>query len=93
VAGAKSSLRTLPGVVDVQSLPGASGQAIFRIQGGDGADLCPAIYGLATSKQWPVRELRADRQTLESVFNQLATAEIHPDQDRVESKRSTDYAD
>ncbi|HRW10669.1 MAG TPA: hypothetical protein P5121_36460 [Caldilineaceae bacterium] len=37
------------------------------------ADLCPAIYQLASGKGWPVRELHSDRQTLENVFSRLAT--------------------
>ena len=36
-------------------------------------DLCPAIYDLARREDWPVRELRRDVRTLETVFNQLAT--------------------
>jgi hypothetical protein len=36
------------------------------------SDLCHAIFQLASQQQWPVRELRSDRQTLESVFNRLA---------------------
>ncbi len=39
-----------------------------------GADLCPAIYSLAREEDWPVRELRRDVRTLETVFNELATA-------------------
>jgi len=38
------------------------------------ADLCPAIYGLAREEGWPVRELRRDVRTLETVFNELAVA-------------------
>ena len=40
----------------------------------EGADLCPAIYRLAQEHAWPLRELRRDVRTLETVFNQLATA-------------------
>jgi hypothetical protein len=46
----------------------------YRVLGNDGeADLCPAIYDLARQEGWPVRELRQDVRTLESVFNELAT--------------------
>ena len=34
---------------------------------------CPAVYDLARHSGWPVRELRRDARTLETVFNQLAT--------------------
>jgi ABC-2 type transport system ATP-binding protein len=37
-------------------------------------DLRPAIFGLAQEKHWPVKELRRDARTLETVFNDLATA-------------------
>ena len=42
--------------------------------GQDQADLCPAIYELARQENWPLRELRRDVRTLETVFNELATA-------------------
>jgi hypothetical protein len=42
--------------------------------GADGFDLCPAIYNLAQEEGWPLRELRRDVRTLETVFNELATA-------------------
>jgi ABC-2 type transport system ATP-binding protein len=46
----------------------------YRVLGTDGeTDLCPAIYDLARGEDWPVRELRHDVRTLESVFNELAT--------------------
>ena len=37
-------------------------------------DLCPAIYNLAREAGWPLRELRRDVRTLETVFNELAMA-------------------
>lgn len=47
----------------------------YRILGADAdADLCPAIYDVAREKEWPLRELRQDVRTLESVFNELATS-------------------
>jgi len=60
--------------------PGLHPQAVsrfptYRVLGEDGdADLCPAIYDLARQEDWPVRELRQDVRTLESVFNELATS-------------------
>ena len=46
----------------------------YRIHGRDNGDLCPVIYDLARHENWPVRELRNDIRTLETVFNELATA-------------------
>ncbi|MCB8984118.1 MAG: ATP-binding cassette domain-containing protein [Ardenticatenaceae bacterium] len=67
-------LKKLPGVRAVEKLPASNGHATYRVQGADDVDLCPAIYQLAAAQQWPVRELCQDVQTLESVFNQMATA-------------------
>jgi hypothetical protein len=42
------------------------------VRGDEGADLCPAVFELAKRTDWPVRELRNEVRTLESVFNDLA---------------------
>ena len=70
---AESTLHALEGVVDVALRGGANGRShTYHITGDENTDLTPAIYQLAAQKQWPVRELRHDVQTLESVFNRLA---------------------
>jgi ABC-2 type transport system ATP-binding protein len=68
-------LNALNGVRAVDVFPTSDGDG-YRISGTDGADLRPAIYDLARDRGWPLRELRRDVRTLESVFNELATAEI-----------------
>ena len=70
---ARDALVAIPGVtqVDVEWVP--DGQA-YRIQGGDGRDLRPAVYELARDEGWALRELRRDVRTLETVFNELVTA-------------------
>ena len=72
VEAADEALRTLEGVTDVMLVRPGNGRFTYRIVGSDNADLTPAIYQLAAQHQWPVRELRPDVQTLESVFNKLA---------------------
>lgn len=72
VDNATNALKGLKGVNQVQQQPGANGHMAYRIIGKENADLCPAIYQLANQHQWPLRELRSDRQTLESVFSKLA---------------------
>lgn len=67
------ALKALPGVRSVEATLVPDGHE-FRIRGSDGADLRPAIYELAREKNWPLRELRRDVRTLETVFNELATA-------------------
>ena len=76
VEGIGEALRGLEGVVAVESVHPKSargnGHPTYRIQGQGGVDLCPIIYDLARKHGWPVRELRPDVRTLETVFNQLA---------------------
>jgi ABC-2 type transport system ATP-binding protein len=75
VAGAKKKLKQIDGVHGVEALEPVDGRFTYRVQGDQQADLCPAIYKVAVENGWPVRELRPDLQTLESVFNKLAVAE------------------
>jgi len=66
-------LTALPGVQMVEPHPTADG-AEYWIQGVADTDLRPAVYRLAREGGWPVKELRRDVRTLETVFNELATA-------------------
>lgn len=75
VSGLNNLVMELPGVVDVETTESSDGYPAYRVQGETEADLCPALFELALQNSWPVRELRRDVQTLESVFNRLATAE------------------
>ncbi len=70
--GAERALKALSGVRRVDAIRSSDGHPGFRVAGQDGADLCPAIFALAHQNGWPVRELRRDVRTLETVFNQLA---------------------
>jgi ABC-2 type transport system ATP-binding protein len=72
--GLDRSLKALKGVSQVESLRTPDGYPGYRIVGQDQTDLCPAIYDLARQENWPLRELRRDVRTLETVFNELATA-------------------
>ena len=72
VDNAANALKGLKGVNQVQQQPSGNGHVTYRIIGKEEADLCPAIYQLANQHHWPLRELRSDRQTLESVFSKLA---------------------
>jgi len=68
-------LKGLSGVRGVETLQTSDGFPGYRILGRskEDVDLCPAIYGLARNQDWPLRELRRDVRTLETVFNELAT--------------------
>ncbi len=71
--GVDRALKGLHGVRKVEPMRTAEGYPGYRVMGEGKADLCPAIYDLAREQSWPLRELRRDVRTLESVFNQLAT--------------------
>jgi ABC-2 type transport system ATP-binding protein len=76
-AGVERALSRLAGVRGVERIVWPGGYPAFRVLGeaeGARADLCPALYELARQQGWPLRELRPDTRTLETVFNQLATA-------------------
>ena len=74
--GVDRVLRDLPGVRGVEATRTADGFYTYRVlgQGGTEKDLCPSIYNIARQRDWPLRELRRDVRTLETVFNDLATA-------------------
>lgn len=72
-AGVDTRLKALNGVRDVKPIRSTDGHPAYHILGQDGVDLCPAIFDLARHENWPVRELRPDARTLETVFNRLAT--------------------
>ena len=73
-AGVDQTLKQLAGVKQVELSHTTEGRPTYRVLSEDREDLCPAIYNLARQENWPVRELRRDTRTLETVFNELATA-------------------
>ena len=70
----KKLLTLLDGVRKVESFNTFDGYPAYRVEGKKKTDLSPAIYNLAREHEWPLRELRRDVRTLETVFNELATA-------------------
>ena len=72
---AAAALRRLPDVRAVESLTAADGHPGYRLRGraDTDVDLLPAVYDLAQTQGWPLRELYRDVRTLETVFNELAT--------------------
>jgi len=74
--GVERALRELGGVRDVERIQTPDGYPTYRVlaQEAGRVDLCPALYDLARGQSWPLRELRRDVRTLETVFNELATA-------------------
>jgi ABC-2 type transport system ATP-binding protein len=79
VSGLEQELGKLNGVRGLESMRSQDGYPAFRILGTQDTDLCPTIYDLARTKAWPLRELRRDAKTLESVFNNLVTSASQAD--------------
>jgi len=73
VRGVEGMLQSLDGVRGVEPVSVADSFPAYRVLGEAQVDLCPAVYDLARQNAWPLRELRRDVLTLETVFNQLAT--------------------
>jgi ABC-2 type transport system ATP-binding protein len=69
---ARGELKMVPGVEIVESHPTADGDE-YWIRGAKEVDLRPAVFQLARDQGWPVKELKRDVRTLETVFNELAT--------------------
>ena len=70
---ARADLLALEGVRSVGLTPAPDG-LVYRVQTTDSVDLRPAIYALARQEGWPLKELRRDLRTLETVFSELASA-------------------
>ena len=68
----QADLAALDGVRQVETVRSGDG-ASYRIKGARGSDLRPAVYELAREQAWPLKELRREVRTLETVFNELAT--------------------
>ena len=74
VPNSLEDLKALAGVKNVTKQTSINQGCSFIIEGKAQSDLTPIIYRLAAEKQWPLRELRNDVRTLETVFNELAIA-------------------
>ncbi len=72
---AKDFLEQLPGVIGVKREFLPNNYPSYYIQGQPDSDITPKIFQLSVEKNWPLRELHKDVNTLESIFNELAIAE------------------
>jgi ABC-2 type transport system ATP-binding protein len=70
--GVDQHLSGLEPVERVETFQTRDGFAAYRILSQD--DISSLIYDVARSQDWPLRELRREVVTLESIFSQLATA-------------------
>lgn len=74
VPGIEKELTGLSGVRGLEAIQSQDGYPAYRILGAPQTDLCPSIFDMARTKAWPLRELRRDAKTLESVFNNLVAS-------------------
>jgi len=72
IAAVGEALQGLPGARDVRTETFRDGRVAFVVHAEDDRDLCPAIFELAKRQDLPLRELRSETRTLETVFNELA---------------------
>jgi ABC-2 type transport system ATP-binding protein len=83
VGGVIAELEALPEVQAVESTVVAGGRE-YRVQaaptqeptGTVGGDLRPLLYELARERNWPLRELRREVRTLETVFAELTQSQL-----------------
>ena len=68
-------LKQLPGVERVSPVGRTDGFVAFDVETKPGTDAREAIFRLAVERQWVLRELSAQRASLEDVFIQLTTHE------------------
>jgi ABC-2 type transport system ATP-binding protein len=75
-----SALQALPQVQSVEVAAIPDGRE-YRVRGGDGGetgfvDLRPLLYEMARDQGWPLRELRREVRTLETVFGELTQGQM-----------------
>ncbi len=68
----KPILARHPAIGEVHRMPGANGQARYRITADDAQEVSPLVYQTAAKAGWAVRELYCETASLESTFNDLA---------------------
>lgn len=71
-ANGEALLRAVPGVKAVEAFTDGDGSPGYVVRTAEGADVRAALFELARAQGWPLRELRRDVRTLESVFAHLA---------------------
>lgn len=90
VNGVDGALHTIDGVRGVEPAAVLDGYPAYRVIGDSRTELCPTIYDLARRNGWPLRELRRDVRTLESVFNQLAVTAAE-DEDELDEEDGEEF--
>lgn len=71
VASLAADLSALPEVQALEMFETPEGFPAARLQGADRQALSQAVFALASRQNYPLRELKFETRTLESVFNEL----------------------
>lgn len=74
VTQAEAMLGSLEGVQSLEAFQTGDGFPAVRVAGVDQTEISSRVFQLAGSENWPVRELKFETRTLESVFNELTVA-------------------
>ena len=74
-----ADLKALENIQSVEARSISDGRE-YRVLGDGQTDLRPLLYSLARQRNWPLRELRREVRTLETIFNELVS-ETSDDQD------------
>lgn len=69
------TLQEEKGIVGVNKASGADGLDYLSIEADKDVDLRERIFNMAKTNDWPLRELKRDSRTLESVFHALSSGE------------------
>jgi len=81
VAGAADVLKGITGVDSVERVAQTAArnsnesQVAYRMTAFPNVDINPQLFAVAKERDWPLRELRYETQTLETVFNQLSQSQ------------------
>jgi ABC-2 type transport system ATP-binding protein len=78
----RAALLKLEGVAEVRTEP-AGGWNLFTITPREGKDVREAVFRLAVSSNWVMRELTVSRVTLEDVFHKLTVQDETGGEDKV----------
>lgn len=70
----QQALSALPQVQRLETARSQDGYPAYRLFAADQGELSRQVFQLARAQDWQVREMRFDKRTLESVFNELAIA-------------------
>jgi len=73
-------IRTIEGVISIDSTPLSRGLSRFEIDLGEDTDIREELFSIMAGQNWPIMELRKTGVSLEEVFLKLTTEEVEVSQ-------------